>query len=218
MPVTHDLSTIHSQNHPEPKPLPQILLASSSVFRKQLLEKLHLNFSQEAPDIDETPLPGETPKKMVKRLTLAKAKALKSKHPEKIIIASDQTACFDNQSIGKPQTFERAKTQLKSFSGKEIIFYTGLAVLDPFTGKTYEAMDTTLVRFRALSDEVIENYLQIEQPLNCAGSFKSEGLGISLFESIESTDPNALIGLPLIKLTSIFYQMGFALPMKPSTT
>lgn len=193
--------------------LPPIILGSSSPFRKQLLEKLHIPFSQFAPEIDETPLSGETPQQMVERLSLLKARAIQKQHPDKIIIASDQCATFNDQPIGKPHTHENAVKQLKNFSGQSIIFYTGLAVIDPSNETCHQTIDKTVVHFRNLSNETIENYLLAETPYQCAGSFKSEGLGITLFESIQSKDPNALIGLPLIELTSIFKTMGITLPL-----
>ncbi len=196
--------------------MPPVILASTSVFRKQLLQKLHINFEQITPDIDETPLNNETPKKMVKRLSLEKALEIAKTQPNAIIIASDQTAVFNNQPIGKPHSVENAIKQLSDFSGQCITFYTGLVVINTNTQKTYQTMDITKVHFRTLSETVIRNYIDIEQPLKCAGSFKSEGLGITLFKRIESNDPNALIGLPLIKLTDIFYQMSYPLPLQPS--
>lgn len=206
---THNLSTANPQS------LPPILLGSSSPFRASLLNKLHLPFEQAAPEIDERPLENESPDQMVQRLTKNKAMALQADYPQHIIIASDQTACLNQQPLGKPHTFDNAFKQLKSFSGQCVTFYTGLGVIDPNNGDYHQALDTTKVYFRELSDAVIENYLQIEQPLKCAGSFKSEGLGITLFEKFEMTDPNALIGLPLIELTSIFKKMGIPLPLKP---
>lgn len=194
--------------------MPAITLASQSPFRAQLLQKLNLNFTQQAPKIDETPQANETPQQMVMRLTHAKALALSEKQPHNIIIASDQTACLDNTPLGKPHTYDNAVQQLESFSGKVVTFYTGLGVIDS-NQQYYQALDITKVHFRKLNRDVIAHYLKIEQPLNCAGSFKSEGLGICLFEKIESKDPNALIGLPLIELTSIFYQLGYPLPRNP---
>lgn len=196
--------------------LPKLVLGSSSPFRKQMLEKLQLPFIQFAPEIDETPLADETPTAMIKRLSLLKAQAVAKAHPNSIIIASDQCATFNNQPIGKPHTHDNAVKQLQMFSGQAIKFHTGLVVIDPRDQKAYQSMDTTTVHFRVLSAQTIENYLQAEQPYQCAGSFKSEGLGITLFERIESRDPNALIGLPLIELTSIFAQMGIVLPLKNS--
>lgn len=218
MPNTHNLSTNIAQGFPHSDstpPFPEILLGSSSPFRAALLKKLRINFTQDSPEIDESPLKDESPRAMVERLTQHKALALKVAHPTKIIISSDQTACLNNQPLGKPHTFENAIKQLQSFSGNAIVFYTGLGVLDP-TGRYYQAMDVTKVHFRELSDQMIINYVEAEQPFHCAGSFKSEGLGITLFEKIESCDPNALIGLPLIELTSIFHKLGLALPQKPS--
>lgn len=193
---------------------PNIILASTSPFRKQLLKKLHLTFEQVAPNIDETPLKNEPPKAMVVRLSNNKAQEIAQRFPDSIIIASDQCAVFQNTPIGKPHTMQNAIKQLQQFSQEAITFYTGLVVINTATQQQFERMDTTQVHFRALSQEVIESYLEIEQPLNCAGSFKSEGLGITLFEKITSKDPNALIGLPLIDLTDIFYQMGYSLPLK----
>ncbi|NPA71786.1 MAG: septum formation inhibitor Maf [Gammaproteobacteria bacterium] len=192
---------------------PRIILGSTSKFRKQLLTKLNLSFEQAAPNIDETPLATETPKEMVARLSLEKAKVIATQYSNAIIIASDQTAVFNNQPIGKPHTVANAVKQLSQFSGQTITFYTGLVVINTATQQTYQAMDITKVHFRPLSETVIQNYIDIEQPLSCAGSFKSEGLGITLFKGIESNDPNALIGLPLIELTNIFYQMGYSLPL-----
>ncbi len=194
-------------------PLPSIILASTSPFRKQLLEKLHLPFQQIAPNINETPLISETPKEMVARLSTQKAYEIAQQHSNSIIIASDQCATFQNKPIGKPHTQPKATRQLQQFSNQTITFYTGLTVINTQTQQTFEAMDTTHVQFRNLSQQIIENYLDIEQPFNCTGSFKSEGLGITLFKEINSKDPNALIGLPLIELTNIFYKMGYALPL-----
>lgn len=193
--------------------LPPIVLGSSSIFRKQMLEKLQLPFIQHSPDIDESPLNDETPPQMIERLSLLKAQEVAKAHPDKIIIASDQCATFNNQPIGKPHTHENAVKQLKDFSGNAIVFYTGLVVIDPRDKKIYQTLDVTTVNFRKLSDATIENYLLGEQPYQCAGSFKSEGLGITMFHSIESKDPNALIGLPLIDLTTIFAEMGITLPL-----
>ncbi|CAN8142381.1 septum formation inhibitor Maf [Thiomicrorhabdus sp. 6S2-11] len=204
---THGLSTSHPQLLP-------LVLASTSIYRQQMLEKLQIPFTTCKPEVDETPLENENVKEMVQRLSLLKAQAACKQFPAHLIIGSDQSAVLDGKPLGKPHTFEKAKAQLQSFSGKTITFYTGLAVVNSKTGASFEKMDITKVVFRELSDEVIENYLTIEQPLNCAGSFKSEGLGVTLFERIESRDPNALIGLPLMALTDIFYAIGIALPLK----
>jgi MAF protein len=198
------------------EPMPLVILGSTSSFRKQLLKKLHIDFVQVAPDIDETPLKDEAPQEMVRRLSLKKAQEIANNRPNAIIIGSDQTAVFNDLPVGKPHSVENAIKQLSNFSGQCITFYTGLVVINTTTQQTYQAMDVTKVYFRNLSENVIRNYIEIEQPLNCAGSFKSEGLGITLFKRIESNDPNALIGLPLIQLTDIFYQMGYPLPLQPS--
>ncbi len=197
--------------------LPPIILASTSSFRAQLLNKLHLPFKQVSPDVDETPLEKEHPKAMVTRLSKAKAQAIAQQQPNSIIIASDQCAVFQDRPIGKPHTTDNAIKQLQQFSQQAITFYTGLCVINTATQQVFSCMDTTQVHFRKLSQEVIKHYIEIEQPLHCAGSFKSEGLGITLFEKILSNDPNALIGLPLIELTSIFNRMGYTLPLKPNT-
>lgn len=194
--------------------LPQVVLGSTSPFRKMLLDKLHIPFTQDAPQVDETPLTNETPQEMVLRLAHTKASVFKAEYPQHIVITSDQCAVFKGQPIGKPHTREKAIEQLTQFSNQKIHFYTALVVTNNQTGETYEYTDETVVHFRELSKQVIENYIEIEQPLNCAGSFKSEGLGVTLFKQIESRDPNALIGLPLMALTDIFYEMGFALPLK----
>lgn len=193
--------------------LPIIVLGSSSIYRKQMLEKLQLPFIQHAPDIDETSLEDETPPQMIERLSRLKAQAVAAEHPDKIVIASDQCATFNNQPVGKPHTHDKAVQQLQDFSGRQIEFYTGLAVIDPRDQSIHQTMDKTVVHFRELNQATIENYLLAEQPYQCAGSFKSEGLGITLFERIESKDPNALIGLPLIELTTLFAQMGIQLPL-----
>ncbi|GKT11186.1 MAG: septum formation protein [Thiomicrorhabdus sp.] len=203
-------------NHSKPVSTPRIILGSTSIFRKELLEKLNLPFEQIAPNIDESPLNNETPKELVVRLSKAKAQVIAGQSPNSIIIGSDQTALFNGQPIGKPHSFDNAAAQLKQFSNQTITFYTGLTVINTATQQTFEALDITKVHFRALSQSVIENYIEIEQPLKCAGSFKSEGLGITLFKEIESKDPNALIGLPLIELTNIFYEMGYPLPIQPN--
>lgn len=193
--------------------LPPITLGSSSPFRKALLEKLQLPFTQQAPQVDETPLDNESPLEMIQRLSRLKAQAIAERSPDHIVIASDQCATFNNQAIGKPHTHENAVKQLQDFSGQSISFYTGLVVFDPRTQNYHQCHDETIVHFRALSNETIQNYLLAETPYQCAGSFKSEGLGITLFSSIQSRDPNALIGLPLIELTSIFQEMGITLPL-----
>lgn len=195
--------------------LPPIILGSSSPFRKQLLSKLNLTFSQVSPEIDERALDNEAPIKMVQRLAKEKALEIAKANSNHIIITSDQCAVFNDKTIGKPHTTENAIKQLSMFSNHAVTFYTALCVHNTRTGHQYEYIDSTIVHFRELSIKTIQNYLEIEQPLRCAGSFKSEGLGVTLFNKIESRDPNALIGLPLMALTDIFYEMGYPLPLKP---
>lgn len=192
--------------------LPKIILASSSPFRKALLQKLGLPFITENPAIDETPLPQESVVDMVNRLSLAKAQVIAEKHPDAIIIASDQSATYRDKAVGKPHTYQNALQQLQQFSGETVHFNTGLVVFDGRTQKTYQTLDITKVSFRTLSETDIHNYLILEEPYQCAGSFKSEGLGITLFSKIEGKDPNALIGLPLIDLTSFLKQCDIQLP------
>lgn len=178
----------------------RIVLGSSSPFRKALLEKLDLSFDCDSPDIDETPLKNEHPKDMVVRLAKQKADAIATRHPQSIIIASDQCATLDGKIIGKPGDHEAAVTQLTAASGRTVTFYTSLCVYNAATNQYQETVEPFYVYFRELTESQIENYLKKEEPYNCAGSFKSEGLGISLFERLEGNDPNTLIGLPLIQL------------------
>ncbi len=178
----------------------RLVLGSSSPFRKALLEKLDLSFDCDSPDIDETPLKDESPKDMVERLAKLKAQAIAVRHPQSIIIASDQCATLDGKIIGKPGDHAGAVEQLANASGRAVTFYTSLCVYNAGTNQFEECVEPFYVYFRELTTEQIENYLNKEQPYNCAGSFKSEGLGISLFERLEGNDPNTLIGLPLIQL------------------
>ncbi len=200
------------QHSPRTNKVNNIILASTSIYRKKLLEKLHLNFSTSNPNIDERQLANETVKDMVIRLSLQKAQKTSLTTTDKIIIASDQSACFNNIALGKPLNYKKAVEQLTLFSNQSVLFYTGLTVIDQTSGTVFQELDITKVNFRPLSQTDIHNYLTIEKPYQCAGSFKSEGLGISLFTSIESTDPNALIGLPLIKLVSIFKSINLQVP------
>lgn len=186
----------------------KLVLASSSPFRKALLEKLHLTFECASPDINETPLADETIEAMVKRLAEAKAHALASSYPDSLIIGSDQSASLHGNVLHKPGNFETAFEQLKAASGESITFYTGLCLLNSRTHQFTTLCDPYVVTFRTLSDTEINNYLKLEQPFNCAGSFKSEGLGISLFESMRGDDPNSLIGLPLIQLCRLLKAEG----------
>lgn len=188
----------------------KLLLASSSLYRRQLLEKLQLDFDWDRPDIDETPKLDEAAEDLVLRLAYSKAKTLASKYPQHLIIGSDQAAAFNQQIIGKPGNHEKAFAQLKAFSGNKVIFYTGLCLFNPQTKNCHTQLETNQVHFRNLSDVQIENYLQRETPYDCAGSFKSEGLGISLFQSMEGRDTNSLIGLPLIALVDLLEKEGIS--------
>lgn len=187
---------------------PKILLASSSIYRRQLLQKLELNFDWASPDIDESHQPEESPAQLVHRLSESKARRLASTYPNHLIIGSDQVATLDNYILGKPHTHINAVAQLRSFRQREVTFLTGLCLFNPTTNCAQTSVESYKVKFRNLSDEQIENYLQREQPYNCAGSFKSEGLGICLFEKLDGEDPNTLIGLPLIALTRMLAKEG----------
>lgn len=186
-----------------------LVLASTSPFRKQLLEKLHLAFITDKPNVDETPLAEETAIELVERLAIAKAQAICPKHDNALIIGSDQVCVNDGKILGKPGDFATAFAQLKAASAKKITFYTGLALINSKTGKVQSLVEPFVVQFRELSDAMIENYLHKEQPFNCAGSFKSEGYGIALFASLEGKDPNSLIGLPLLSLIKMLETENF---------
>lgn len=186
-----------------------IILASSSPYRAELLKKLIPDFSCQSPDIDETPKTDECPKELALRLSIEKANTIaKGTDNNSIIIASDQTACVNGKILNKPGNFEKAFEQLSVQSGNKVDFYTGLSVLDTATGKHLSDVVLFTVYFRDLSEQEIESYLKKEQPYNCAGSFKSEGLGITLFEKMQGDDPNSLIGLPLIKLNTFLSELG----------
>jgi len=185
-----------------------LVLGSSSPFRKALLEKLDLEFATDSPDIDETPLKNESPEDMVARLAKLKALAIAERHPNSIIISSDQCATLDGAIIGKPGQHEAAVEQLTNASGRAVTFYTSLCVMDTGSEQMEELVEPFHVYFRELSESQIENYLRKEEPYNCAGSFKSEGLGIALFERLEGKDPNTLVGLPLIELVRILGKFG----------
>lgn len=189
-----------------------IVLGSSSVFRRQLLEKLLEQFDTCSPDIDESPLPGEHPTQLVQRLALQKAEAVAKAHPDALIIASDQVSVLDGRINGKPGDYENAFRQLKSSSGKQVSFFTSLCLYDATTAKYQLDVEPFQVYFRELSDAQIERYLKKETPYNCAGGFKSEGFGITLFSRLEGRDPNTLIGLPLIRLVEMLAAAGVQLP------
>ncbi|MEC4238444.1 Maf family protein [Pseudomonas sp. DSV-1] len=189
-----------------------LLLASSSVYRRELLTRLRLPFSCSSPDIDESHRPGETAIELVKRLSLEKARALAKSHPNHLIIGSDQVAVLDGQIIGKPHTHDKAHQQLMSASGASVSFLTGLTLLNSQTGHHQTDCIPFTVHMRTLSAEQIERYLLAEQPYDCAGSFKAEGLGVSLFQRTEGDDATSLVGLPLIRLVDMLLAEGVHLP------
>lgn len=189
-------------------PAPDLVLASTSPFRRELLERLMLPFETCAPEVDETPVPGETPEEMVRRLAVAKARAGAALHPGTLVIGSDQCAAYDGRILGKPGNHEQAVEQLTALSGRRVVFYTGLCLLDGRKGETQEAVIPYPIRFKKLTATQIETYLKRERPYRCAGSIRSEGLGIALFEAMEGEDPTALVGLPLIRLTQMLERAG----------
>lgn len=188
-----------------------LVLASTSPFRRELLTRLGLGFATAAPEVDETPRRGETPDALVRRLSEAKARAV-GETCRGLIIGSDQVATTGSDILGKPGTHERAVAQLQHLSGKTVTFHTGLCLLNSENGELQLDVVPFRVVFRQLDDERIERYLQHDRPYNCAGSFKSEGLGITLFERMQGDDPTALIGLPLIRLTTMLARAGMVLP------
>lgn len=188
-------------NHP-------LVLASTSVYRRTLLERLGLPFTQESPQIDESALPGESPESLVQRLASAKAEAVAHRHPEALVIGSDQMAVLGDQVLGKPGSPERAKAQLATLSGQSVRFLTGLAVVSLALGQHHVAVVPFTVQMRRLSAAEIADYVARDNPVDAAGSFKSEGLGIALFEHMDGEDPTALIGLPLIRLTRMLSDCG----------
>lgn len=185
-----------------------LVLASTSIYRSQLLSTLQIPFQTAAPDVDETPLPGESAEQTSWRLSRAKAQVVAKRFPDALIIGSDQVALLDGQQIGKPLSHDNAVLQLSAMRGKTVEFYTALTLLNAVTGDMQTDVAITKVSFRSLSDDQIERYLKKEQPYHCAGSAKSEGLGIALISSIRGDDPNALIGLPLILLVSMLEKQG----------
>jgi len=185
-----------------------LVLGSTSVYRRELLSRLHLPFEVAAPDVDETPLPGESPHELARRLALAKAHAVAGKFPEAVVIGSDQVADLDGEPLGKPGNHENAVAQLRRMRGRTVVFQTAVAVVCAATG--FEELDLAPVRvtFRHLTDTEIESYLRAEQPYDCAGSARSEGLGIALLNAIENDDPTALVGLPLIRTCRMIRAAG----------
>jgi MAF protein len=186
----------------------RLVLASGSRWRRQLLERLGIPFDWASPDIDETPLAGELPETLVQRLALAKARRLEEDWPDHLIIGSDQVAIFDGDILGKPGDAANARANLTRFSGNRVHFLTGLALLDTRHSSHRVCHERYDVVFRQLSDTEIHHYVEKEQPLDSAGSFRMEGLGIALFETLEGKDPNTLIGLPLIRLCELLREAG----------
>jgi septum formation protein len=191
-----------------------LVLASTSRYRRELLERLRLPFDTESPAGDETPRPGEHPAALAQRLALAKARAVAARWPESIVIGSDQVADLAGTPIGKPGDHVRATAQLRAMSGRSVVFQTAVAVVCEASGYTGQALVPVTVRFRALSDAEIEHYLRVEQPYDCAGSAKVETLGIALLDAVESDDPSALVGLPLIRTCALLREAGID-PLAP---
>lgn len=189
-----------------------LVLGSTSRYRRELLARLGLPFDVAAPAVDETPRPDEAPRALALRLALAKARAVAGPHPRAIVIGSDQVADLDGEPLGKPGNHERATVQLRRMRGKTVVFHTAVAVVCQDCGFELVDLAPVRVRFRDLSDEEIERYLRAEQPYDCAGSAKSEGLGIALLDAIDSDDPTALIGLPLIRTCRMLRAAGLVLP------
>lgn len=188
-----------------------LILGSTSPYRRELLGRLRLPFDVVSPEVDETPLPGETPPALACRLALAKAQAVAARFPSAVVIGSDQVADLDGEPLGKPGTHERAVAQLRRMRGHAVVFQTAVAVVCQQAGFEQVELAPVRVRFRDLRDDEIENYLRAETPYDCAGSAKSEGLGIALLESIENDDPTALIGLPMIRTARLLRAAGLPL-------
>jgi septum formation protein len=189
-----------------------LVLGSTSRYRRELLQRLRLPFDVAAPHVDETPAPGEAPRALALRLALAKARAVAAQHPQAVVIGSDQVADLAGEPLGKPGTHERAVQQLRRMRGQTVVFQTALAVVCQATGFEQVDLAPVEVRFRDLSDGEIERYLRAEQPYDCAGSAKSEGLGVALLDAIVSDDPTALVGLPLIRTCRMLRAAGLVVP------
>ncbi|MBI3778428.1 MAG: septum formation inhibitor Maf [Gammaproteobacteria bacterium] len=186
----------------------KLILASSSPYRRELLERLKLPFEVVSPEVDETPRPGETPSALVERLSVEKARKIAAQRPGALVIGSDQVAVYNGVVVGKPHSHDKAVEQLRSASGKAVTLYTGLALVNAGSGRVQCEVIPYRVTFRTLTDAQIESYLRKEQPYSCAGSVRSEGLGIALLERFEGDDPNTLIGLPLIRLVRMLENEG----------
>ena len=189
----------------------QVILASTSRYRRELLTRLHLPFEVHAPEVDETPLDSETPRALAERLALEKANAVAARFPDAVVIGSDQVADLAGEALGKPGTHDKAVAQLRRMRGQTVVFQTAVAVVCAETGFEQLDLAPVKVRFRDLSDAEIQTYLLAEQPYDCAGSARSEGLGIALLEAIESDDPTALVGLPLIRTCRMLRAAGVKL-------
>jgi septum formation protein len=185
-----------------------LVLGSTSPYRRELLSRLHLAFEVASPEVDETPLPEEAPEQLARRLAIAKARSVAAKFPDAVVIGSDQVADLAGEPLGKPGTHENAVAQLKRMRGQVVIFHTAVAVVCAATGFEQQDLAPVKVTFRDLSDTEIESYLTIERPYDCAGSARSEGLGIAILEAIESDDPTALVGLPLIRTCRMIAAAG----------
>ncbi|OGI48179.1 MAG: septum formation protein Maf [Candidatus Muproteobacteria bacterium RBG_16_65_34] len=186
----------------------KLILASSSPYRRELLARLMIPFEAIPPEVDETPRPGDTPQAMVERLAVEKARKIAASHPHALVIGSDQVAVYNGKIVGKPHSHEKAIEQLRAAAGRSVVLYTGLALVNSATGRVQCEVIPYRVAFRRLTEEQIESYLRKEQPYSCAGSVKSEGLGIALLEKFEGDDPNTLIGLPLIRLVRMLENEG----------
>ncbi|MGV3572093.1 MAG: Maf family nucleotide pyrophosphatase [Ramlibacter sp.] len=196
---------------PEDSAARRLVLGSTSRYRRELLERLRLPFTVVPPEVDETPLPGEAPAALARRLAAAKAGAVAALHPDAVVIGSDQVADLDGEPLGKPGNHANAVAQLRRMSGRTVVFQTALTVMCADSGFAAHDLAPVRVRFRALDDAEIEAYLRAEQPYDCAGSAKSEGLGIALLDAIDSDDPTALVGLPLIRTSRMLRAAGLRL-------
>lgn len=194
--------------HPYSHSHRRLILASTSPYRRELLARLHLPFEVISPQVDETPLANETPATLATRLAIAKAQAVAARHPDAVVIGSDQVADLDGQAIGKPGTHERAAAQLRVMRGRQVTFQTAVSVVHAAAGFERALLAPVSVRFRMLNDAEIEHYLVIEHPYDCAGSARSEALGIALLDAIDSDDPTALVGLPLIRTCRLLREAG----------
>jgi len=187
---------------------PRLILASTSRYRRELLQRLRLPFDALSPEVDESPRPGETAAALAERLAMAKAQAVAAQHTSAVVIGADQVAELDGEPIGKPHTHERAVAQLRAMSGRRVVFHTAVAVVRHSHGFARGLIAPVVVTFRMLAEAEIEHYLRVEQPYDCAGSAKSEALGIALLTAIDSDDPTALVGLPLIRTCTLLREAG----------